>query len=101
MAATLANFSPAGNLLSPSELGASLFELKRRGLSLVDVRISPLSQHRGKLVQNLALPEGARLVCLLRAGVPLGSAQAVFLEEGDQLFIVTRDETAVRDFFLA
>lgn len=84
--------------LTPRDL-SSLSVLKSCGLSLVEVRISQVSFARGQLLSNIKLPENTRVVCVVRDGRAIVDLEAVFLEEKDAIYLVTDEETLVRDAF--
>lgn len=85
-------------LLTPRDL-SSLTALKECGLALVEVRISQVSFAKGKLLANISLPDNTRVVCVLRNARPILDLDAVFLEEKDAVYLITDDESTVRDAF--
>jgi NhaP-type Na+/H+ and K+/H+ antiporter len=84
--------------LTPRDLN-NLHMLKEFGLQLVEVKISQVSFSKGQLLSNIMLPENTRVVCVLRRGKPIVELGAVFLEEGDSVYLLTDDEMTVRDVF--
>jgi NhaP-type Na+/H+ and K+/H+ antiporter len=84
--------------LTPRDVN-NLLMLKRHGLELVEVRISQVSFARGQLLANIDLPENTRVLCVLRNGKPIVDLDAVFLEEQDCVYVLTDDETVVRETF--
>lgn len=84
--------------LTPRDLN-SITVLKRHGLSLVEIKISKVSFAKGLLLSNVPLPAHTRLVCVVRGGRAIVDLEAVFLEEGDLLYLVTENERAVRAAF--
>jgi len=67
-----------------------LLELRREGLEIVEVQVPPKSPAAGKRVAALALPEGARLVSVLRGGVAELAASETVVRPGDQVVAVVR-----------
>jgi NhaP-type Na+/H+ and K+/H+ antiporter len=86
------------NGLTPRDLN-NVTILKRHGLFLVEVKISKVSFAKGLLLDNVPLPENTRVVCVTRNGRAIVELEAVFLEEGDSLYLVTENEQAVRAAF--
>lgn len=86
------------SLLSPRDL-ASLAELKEHGLLLVEVKISRVSAAIGKRLEGVGLPERTQAICVIRAGEAILQLDPVFLQEGDSVYLITDDETAVRSLF--
>lgn len=84
--------------LSPRDLN-NVTVLKHHGLSLVEVKISQVSFAKGMLLGNVPLPENTRITCVLRHGKPLVELDAVFLEEGDLVYLITDNERSVRTAF--
>jgi trk system potassium uptake protein TrkA len=65
-----------------------LLELRREGLEVVEVQVESDSPSAGKTVSELRLPEGSRLISVMRNGlasIPVGST---VLSEGDQLLAI-------------
>jgi trk system potassium uptake protein TrkA len=65
-----------------------LLELRKENLEIVEVQIDKDSPVAGKKVENLRLPEGARLISVMRNGsaeIAVGSTQ---LEPGDQVLAI-------------
>src|SRR5690242_19177121 len=65
-----------------------LLELRKENLEIVEVQIDRDSPSAGKRVETLSLPEGARLISVMRdskADVAVGSTT---LEEGDQVLAI-------------
>lgn len=84
--------------LTPRDLN-SLSMLKENGLSMLEVRISQVSFAKGKLLANISLPDNTRVICVLRNRKAIVDLDAVFLEEGDSVYLITDDEDTVRDTF--
>ncbi|MDX2085148.1 MAG: hypothetical protein SFZ03_07155 [Candidatus Melainabacteria bacterium] len=85
--------------LSPRDL-SSLFELKNRGFCLLEVKVSPVSSVRGRLIDSLAMPKNTRIICVVRQGRPILRLDSLFLMEGDTLYVLTDNEETVRHFFM-
>lgn len=65
-----------------------LLELRREGLEVVEVQVESDSPSAGKTISELRLPEGSRLISVMRNGqasIPVGST---VLSEGDQLLAI-------------
>ena len=65
-----------------------LLELRREGLEVVEVQVESDSPSAGKTISELRLPEGSRLISVMRNGqasIPVGST---VLTEGDQLLAI-------------
>jgi trk system potassium uptake protein TrkA len=65
-----------------------LLELRKENLEIVEVQIDKSSPSAGKKVESLSLPEGARLISVMRDGrseIAVGSTQ---LEPGDQVLAI-------------
>jgi len=65
-----------------------LLELRKENLEIVEVQIDKGSPSAGKKVESLSLPEGARLISVMRDGrseIAVGSTQ---LEPGDQVLAI-------------
>lgn len=65
-----------------------LLELRREGLEVVEVQVESDSPSAGKTISELKLPEGSRLISVMRNGlasIPIGST---VLGEGDQLLAI-------------
>jgi len=65
-----------------------LLELRRENLEIVEITVDRTAACNGKEVAALRLPEGARLISIVRDGraeVPVGDTQ---LEEGDQVLAI-------------
>lgn len=84
--------------LTPRDLN-NVTILKGHGLSLVEVKISQVSFAKGMLLSNVPLPENTRITCVLRRGKPIVELDAVFLEEGDLVYLITDNERSVRTAF--
>jgi NhaP-type Na+/H+ and K+/H+ antiporter len=84
--------------LTPRDINNIAF-LKELGLSLVEVKISQVSFAKGQLLNNIPLPENARVVCIVRHGKAIVELEAVFLEEQDSIYLITDDEYQVRQAF--
>jgi trk/ktr system potassium uptake protein len=65
-----------------------LLELRKENLEIVEVQIDKSSQAAGKRVEKLSLPEGARLISVMRDGkaeIAVGSTE---LQAGDQVLAI-------------
>ncbi|HZQ89315.1 MAG TPA: TrkA family potassium uptake protein [Gaiellaceae bacterium] len=65
-----------------------LLELRKENLEIVEVQIDRDSPSAGKRVETLELPDGARLISVMRSGraeIAVGSTQ---LEAGDQILAI-------------
>jgi trk system potassium uptake protein TrkA len=67
-----------------------LLELRREGLEVVEVQITGDSPAAGKRVAGLSLPEGARLVAVMRRGTAEICADATVVRPGDQVVAVLK-----------
>jgi trk system potassium uptake protein len=65
-----------------------LLELRRENLEIVEVQIDRDSPSAGKRVESLELPDGARLISVMRAGRAEIAVGATQLEAGDQVLAI-------------
>jgi trk system potassium uptake protein TrkA len=65
-----------------------LLELRRENLEIVEVQIDRDSPSAGKRVEQLPLPEGSRLISVLRGGVAEIAVGQTTLEPGDQVLAI-------------
>jgi trk system potassium uptake protein TrkA len=65
-----------------------LLELRREGLEVVEVQIDPDSPSAGKRVAGLQLPEGSRLISVMRNGVSEIAVGSTVLRPGDQVLAI-------------
>ena len=65
-----------------------LLELRRENLEIVEVQIDRDSPSAGKRVEGLALPEGSRLISVMRDGRAEIAVGATTLEAGDQVLAI-------------
>jgi trk system potassium uptake protein TrkA len=65
-----------------------LLELRRENLEIVEVQITPESPVAGKRVEALQLPDGARLISVMRDGVSEIAIGATQLHAGDQVLAI-------------
>jgi trk system potassium uptake protein TrkA len=65
-----------------------LLELRKENLEIVEVQIDKGSPSAGKTVEKLALPEGARLISVMRDGRSEIAVGATRLEPGDQVLAI-------------
>src|SRR5205823_5689644 len=65
-----------------------LLELRKENLEIVEVQIDKSSPSAGKTVEKLALPEGARLISVMRDGRAEIAVGATRLEPGDQVLAI-------------
>jgi trk system potassium uptake protein TrkA len=65
-----------------------LLELRRENLEIVEVLIDRDSPSAGKRVESLELPDGARLISVMRSGRAEIAVGATQLEAGDQVLAI-------------
>jgi trk system potassium uptake protein TrkA len=65
-----------------------LLELRKENLEIVEVEIPRDSPSAGKRVERLALPEGARLISVMRNGVAEIAVGSTELQAGDQVLAI-------------
>ncbi|HEY4413724.1 MAG TPA: TrkA family potassium uptake protein [Gaiellaceae bacterium] len=65
-----------------------LLELRKENLEIVEVQIDRNSPSAGKRVENLELPDGARLISVMRSGRAEIAVGATQLEAGDQVLAI-------------
>ncbi|MBM3679190.1 MAG: TrkA family potassium uptake protein, partial [Actinobacteria bacterium] len=65
-----------------------LFDFRREGLELVEVPIAADAPCRGKRVAALALPDGVRLVAVIRQGRPEVASDRTVIRPGDQVLAI-------------
>ena len=65
-----------------------LLELRRENLEIVEVQIDHDSPSAGKTVEALSLPEGSRLISVMRGGLAEIAVGATVLEAGDQVLAI-------------
>lgn len=65
-----------------------LLELRKENLEIVEVAIDRDSPSAGKRVENLELPDGARLISVMRSGRAEIAVGATQLEAGDQVLAI-------------
>jgi trk system potassium uptake protein TrkA len=65
-----------------------LLELRKENLEIVEVQIDKNSPSAGKKVEKLALPEGARLISIMREGRAEIAVGATELQPGDQVLAI-------------
>lgn len=65
-----------------------LLELRREGLEIVEVQIDEGSPSAGKRVERLALPDGSRLISVMREGRAEIAVGATELRAGDQVLAI-------------
>jgi trk system potassium uptake protein len=65
-----------------------LLELRKENLEIVEVLIDRDSPSAGKRVEGLELPEGARLISVMRAGQAEIAVGSTMLEAGDQVLAI-------------
>jgi len=65
-----------------------LLELRRENLEIVEVQIDRDSPSAGKRVESLELPDGARLISVMRSGRAEIAVGATQLEAGDQVLAI-------------
>jgi trk system potassium uptake protein TrkA len=67
-----------------------LLELRREGLEVVEVQVLADSPAAGKRVAGLPLPEGARLVSVMRNGVAEIALDETVIRPGDQVVAILK-----------
>jgi trk system potassium uptake protein TrkA len=79
-----------------------LLELRTEGLVVVEVQIEADSPSAGKAVSALALPEGSRLLTVMRNGQAEIAVGSTVLSPGDQVLAILQPgtEDALRDALL-
>lgn len=65
-----------------------LLELRREGLEVVEVQVEPDSPSAGKTVSELDLPEGSRLISVMRNGLAEIAVGSTTLHPGDQVLAI-------------
>jgi trk/ktr system potassium uptake protein len=65
-----------------------LLELRKEGLEIVEVEIERGAACAGKRVEQLSLPDGARLISVMRDGTAEIAVGATMLEPGDQVLAI-------------
>jgi trk system potassium uptake protein TrkA len=65
-----------------------LLELRKENLEIVEVMIDKGSPVAGKRVESLKLPEGARLISVMRNGLAEIAVGSTTLESGDQVLAI-------------
>jgi trk system potassium uptake protein len=65
-----------------------LLELRKENLEIVEVQIDRDSPSAGKRVEHLELPDGARLISVMRSGRAEIAVGATQLEAGDQVLAI-------------
>jgi trk system potassium uptake protein TrkA len=67
-----------------------LLELRREGLEVVEVQVSADAPAAGKRVAGLSLPEGLRLVAIMRNGVAEIAVGESVIRPGDQVIAILK-----------
>ena len=67
-----------------------LLELRREGLEVVEVQVLADSPAAGKRVAGLALPDGSRLVSVMRNGVAEIVEDETVIRPGDQVIAILK-----------
>ena len=65
-----------------------LLELRKEGLEIVEVEIEKGAACAGKRVEQLSLPDGARLISVMRDGTAEIAVGATTLQPGDQVLAI-------------
>jgi trk system potassium uptake protein TrkA len=65
-----------------------LLELRRENLEIIEVQIADDSPVAGKRVEKLELPEGSRLISVMRNGQSEIAVGATELKAGDQVLAI-------------
>lgn len=74
----------------PSHGLVKLLELRAEGLSVVEVEVPPRGPAAGKRVASLSLPEGARLVSVMRGGSAQIATGETVIRPGDQVVAILK-----------
>ncbi len=69
-----------------------LLELRREGFEVVEVQVPAGSPAAGKRVASLALPQGSRLVSVMRGGAAELAVGETVIRPGDQVVAVLKPE---------
>jgi trk system potassium uptake protein len=79
-----------------------LFDFRREGLELVEVPIDAGAACRGKRVASLSLPEGVRLIAVMRQGRAEVASDTTVIRPGDQVLAILApgNEDALRRVLL-
>jgi Trk K+ transport system NAD-binding subunit len=85
-------------LVSPRDVRC-VNSLRERGVSLVEIKLTPMSPFTGYKGSDLPLPAEARLMCIARGEAALFDLQDTRLQVGDVLFVLCRDIKSVRHAF--
>jgi Trk K+ transport system NAD-binding subunit len=72
----------------PPDVLIHLLELRRENLEIVEVQIDGDSPSAGKRVEGLDLPEGSRLISVMRDGRAEIAVGSTVLEAGDQVLAI-------------
>jgi trk/ktr system potassium uptake protein len=67
-----------------------LLELRREGLEVVELQVSPEAPAAGKRVAGLSLPDGVRLVSITRNGVAEVAGLETVIRPGDQVIAILK-----------
>ena len=80
-----------------------LLDLRKEGLVLVEVQIETDSPAAGKAVSTLSLPEGSRLLTVMRNGQAEVAVESTVLNPGDQVLAILQPgkEEALRGALLS
>jgi trk system potassium uptake protein TrkA len=65
-----------------------LLELRKENLEIVEVQIDRDSKAAGKRIERLELPDGARLISVMRNGLAEIAVGSTLLEAGDQVLAI-------------
>ena len=65
-----------------------LLELRREGLEVVEVQVDADSPSAGRTVRELELPEGSRLISVMRNGQAEIAIGSTVLSAGDQVLAI-------------
>ncbi len=84
--------------LSPRDL-STLSRLKYHQLCLVEIKITRFSPMLGKRLESISFPQNTRLICVIRNQCPIIETRSLFLEEHDIVYLMTNNETAIRELF--
>ena len=65
-----------------------MLELRKENLEIVEVQIDKRSPVAGKTVEKLSLPEGSRLISVMRDGEAEIAVGSTVLQPGDQVLAI-------------
>lgn len=77
--------------LSPRDL-MFLRNLNRNGLTLIELKVSPLSPAVGKKVSELVLPEGSMVINVIKKKRRHFPSEDIILHVGDIIYFIVKQE---------